>query len=85
MAESPSHKFGQLIGNLLEELIEPFLTDFANRSGLYLDYQKNARAWRILEAGLRDYVSAKTQETPDAYATGHILRSNNWAPGCSHS
>ncbi|HQL49674.1 MAG TPA: DNA methylase [Kiritimatiellia bacterium] len=46
MAESPSHKFGQLIGNLLEELIEPFLTDFANRSGLYLDYQKNARAAR---------------------------------------
>lgn len=46
MAESPSHKFGQLVGNLLEELIEPFLTDFANRSGLYLDYQKNTRAAR---------------------------------------
>jgi len=39
MAESPSHKLGQLIGNLLEELIEPFLTAFANRSGLYLDYR----------------------------------------------
>ena len=25
MAESPSHKFGQLIGNLLEEVIEPLL------------------------------------------------------------
>lgn len=46
MAESPSHKFGQLIGNLLEELIEPFLTSFATRSGLYLDYQKNSRAAR---------------------------------------
>ena len=46
MAKSPAHKFGQLIGNLLEELIEPFLTDFASESGLYLDYQKNSRAAR---------------------------------------
>lgn len=46
MAESPSHKFGQLIGNLLEELIEPFLTAFASRNGLYLDYQKNSRTAR---------------------------------------
>lgn len=46
MAESPSHKFGQIIGNLLEELIEPFLTEFATRSRLYLDYQKNVRAAR---------------------------------------
>ncbi len=46
MAASPAHKFGQLIGNLLEELIEPFLATFAGRSGLYLDYQKNSRAAR---------------------------------------
>ena len=46
MAESPSHKLGQLIGNLLEELIAPFLASFATDSGLYLDYQKNARAAR---------------------------------------
>lgn len=46
MAESPSHRFGQLIGNLLEELIEPFLTSFARQSGLYLDFQKNIRTVR---------------------------------------
>lgn len=46
MAKSPSHKFGQLIGNLLEELIEPYLTSFASRSGLYLDYQNNTRVAR---------------------------------------
>lgn len=46
MAESPAHKLGQLIGNLLEELIEPFLSDFATRRNLYLDYQKNSRAAR---------------------------------------
>lgn len=46
MARSPSHKFGQIIGNLLEELIEPFLADFATRNRLYLDYQENPRTAR---------------------------------------
>ena len=46
MAESPAHKFGQLIGNLLEELIGPLLDEFATSSGLYLDYQKKPRSTR---------------------------------------
>jgi hypothetical protein len=46
MAESPSHRFGQIIGNLLEAVIEPFLTDFAARQRLYLDYQNNPRKAR---------------------------------------
>ncbi len=46
MAESPSHRFGQIIGNLLEAVIEPFLTDFATRQHLYLDYQNNPRKAR---------------------------------------
>jgi hypothetical protein len=46
MAESPSHRFGQIIGNLLEAVIEPFLTDFATRKCLYLDYQNNPRKAR---------------------------------------
>ena len=46
MAESPSHKFGQLIGNLLEEVIEPLLADFARSHDLYLDYQNNSRPAR---------------------------------------
>lgn len=37
MAESPSHRFGQIIGNLLEEIIDPFLQDFADKNGYYLD------------------------------------------------
>ena len=28
MADSPSHKFGQIIGNLLEELIKPEFLKF---------------------------------------------------------
>lgn len=46
MAESPSHKFGQIIGNLLEAVIEPFLTDFAKQHNLYLDHQKKPRKAR---------------------------------------
>lgn len=37
MAESPSHKFGQIIGNLLEEIIDSILTHFCEQKGLYLD------------------------------------------------
>lgn len=37
MAESPAHKFGQIIGNVLETAIEPLLRSFAQRNNLYLD------------------------------------------------
>lgn len=37
MAESPSHKFGQIIGDILEEAIFLPLQEFANKQKLYLD------------------------------------------------
>lgn len=37
MAESPAHRFGQIIGVLLEEVIEPILRKFCEERGLYLD------------------------------------------------
>lgn len=37
MAESPSHKFGQMVGNVLEELLQPVLVTFCAERGLYLD------------------------------------------------
>ena len=37
MADSPSHKFGQIIGDLLEEIMEPHLQSFCDVRGLYLD------------------------------------------------
>lgn len=37
MAESLAHTFGQIIGNVLEEAIEPALREFADKHGLYLD------------------------------------------------
>lgn len=37
MAESNAHKFGQIIGNLIEEIVEPVLTKFSRPRGYYLD------------------------------------------------
>jgi hypothetical protein len=37
MAESPSHRFGQVVGNLLEEILLPELLRFCDERGLYLD------------------------------------------------
>ena len=37
MAESLAHTFGQIIGNVLEDAIEPALRRFAGEHGLYLD------------------------------------------------
>jgi hypothetical protein len=37
MAISPGHKFGQLIGEVLEMAIEPILSEFAKQQGLFLD------------------------------------------------
>jgi hypothetical protein len=45
MAQSPAHKFGQLIGDLLEEAVAPLLEAFAQKHDLYLD-MKGPRAAR---------------------------------------
>ena len=45
MANSPSHKFGQIIGDLLEGAIAPLLASFARKHSLYLD-RKEARPAR---------------------------------------
>lgn len=37
MAQSPAHRWGQIIGNLLEDAIAPVLQEFAQVHGLYLD------------------------------------------------
>jgi len=47
MAESPAHKFGQLLGELLESLIQPQLEDFCHARNLYLDYHKKNRKARL--------------------------------------
>lgn len=37
MAESPAHRFGQIIGEVLEAAIEPLLRQFARKHGLFFD------------------------------------------------
>src|SRR4030066_1919724 len=46
MAESPAHRFGQLIGELLEAVVLPQLEAFCKNQGLYLDHQKKTRPAR---------------------------------------
>jgi hypothetical protein len=45
MAESPSHRFGQIIGEALEAGVLPLLATFARQHGLYLD-KRGERACR---------------------------------------
>lgn len=44
MAQSFAHKWGQLIGNLLQESIREALQQVADQHGLYLDYQQERAA-----------------------------------------
>ncbi len=46
MAESLAHTFGQIIGNVLEDAVEPALRRFADQHGLYLD-RKGPRQARV--------------------------------------
>jgi hypothetical protein len=46
MAESPAHRFGQVIGELLESVVRPQLEHFCHSQGLYLDHQKRDRPAR---------------------------------------
>lgn len=46
MAESPAHRFGQIIGEVLESAIDPLLSKFAKEHNLYLD-RKGERPCRV--------------------------------------
>ena len=46
MAESPSHKFGQWIGNLVESVTLDLLDGFCRNKNLYLDHQNRNRSFR---------------------------------------
>ena len=46
MAESPAHRFGQIIGGLLEAVVAPALENFCQRQDLYLDHQGKKRSVR---------------------------------------
>lgn len=62
MAESLSHKFGQIIGELLELALEPQLQKFARKHKLYLD-----------KKGIRKARSGKKVSWTDARGNKHDL------------
>lgn len=62
MAESLSHKFGQIIGDLLELALEPHLQKFAQKHKLYLD-----------KKGVRKARSGKKVSWTDANDNKHDL------------
>lgn len=62
MAESLAHTFGQIIGNVLEDAIEPALREFANAHGLYLD-----------KKGPRKAREGKKVTWTDLYGNAHDL------------
>lgn len=62
MARSPAHRFGQIIGNTVEDAIEPRLRQFSDRNDLYLDRESPDRPR-----------SGKTVRWEDAYGNDHML------------
>ena len=62
MAESPAHRFGQILGDVLEAAIEPLLAQFAREHDLYLDRK-----------GERPARSGKQVRWADSYGNSHDL------------
>ena len=62
MAESFAHKWGQIIGNIIQEFIRERLQEVADRHNLYLDYQRK-RICRI----------SKKVSWQDRYGNSHDL------------
>lgn len=62
MAESFSHKWGQIIGNIIQEFIREKLQEVALEQGFYLDYQRKRKAR-----------SSKKVSWEDRYGNSHDL------------
>lgn len=62
MAKSPAHRWGQIIGDVLEEAFRPVVQQVANAYGLYLDYKRKRAARTSL-----------TVSWTDQYGNAHLL------------
>lgn len=54
MAESWSHRFGQILGDTVERAIEPILKNFADKYGLFLDKNGSRKARKSKRVTWRD-------------------------------
>ena len=77
MAKSPSHRFGQIIGDLLEEIILPQLQKYCDERGLYLDKKASARHARDRRLAGKDpsHNGRSLRENPLPPPEGHSYRS----------
>ncbi|MBI3320276.1 MAG: hypothetical protein HYZ89_06810 [Candidatus Omnitrophica bacterium] len=62
MAKSPAHRWGQIIGDVLEEAFRPVFQQVADAHGLYFDYKRK----RPARSGL-------TVSWTDQYGNAHLL------------
>jgi hypothetical protein len=54
MAQSLSHKWGQIVGNLIQEFILEVLQQLADEHSLYLDYQRKRKARKSKKVSWQD-------------------------------
>ena len=54
MAKSPAHRWGQIIGDVLEEAFRPVFKNVADAHGLYFDYKRKRAARPSLTVSWRD-------------------------------
>src|SRR5712691_8987322 len=93
MAESPAHKFGQIIGGILEQSVEPVLQQFAQEHSLYLDKKGhrparkgNKVSWTDLYGNVHDldYVLEK-DGSPSRIGTPVAFIETAWRRYTKHS
>lgn len=74
MASSPSHKFGQIIGDLLEDSMVFILQEFADEHHLYLD-----------KKGIRHARSGTKVTWVDSYDNKHDRRRQTKQQSCTRN
>ena len=93
MAQSPSHRFGQIIGEVLEAAVLPLMRQFANSHELYLD-QRGVRpcrstrkcSWVDLNGNTHDLdFVLERGGTPDKVGTPVAFIETAWRRYTKHS
>ncbi len=93
MARSPAHRFGQIVGDVLEDAIQPLLERFARQHGLYLD-RKGVRpcrpgkkcTWVDLNQNRHDLdFVLERGGTPDKFGTPVAFIETAWRRYTKHS
>lgn len=93
MAESPAHRFGQILGEVLEAAVASVLEPFARKQGLYLDRQGERPcrrgkkcSWKDLNGNKHDLdFVLERSGTPDRVGTPIAFIETAWRRYTKHS